>query len=183
MGGLGSGRWPSKLGGGPRKETTEDYFALDIREVKRYGLVAPGQDEIFGVAHLEWVPAGFGGERGGFLRPWFLCPREGCGRRVAILYGNTTNPEIHPAWACRKCLDLCYPVELEDRVGRALRKMVKARDRLGPGDAKPKRMRHETFARLGRKYLEARKELVEAQRERMCRFLEQMEQEKIKYDL
>jgi hypothetical protein len=38
VGGLYSGRWPSWMDGSACKETTDDYFALDIREVKRQGL-------------------------------------------------------------------------------------------------------------------------------------------------
>ncbi len=85
MGGLGSGRRPSWLDGTPCKETTEDYFALDIRAVKRHDLIADGQEEILGVACIEWVSPGFGASESYALRPWFLCPREGCQRRVAIL--------------------------------------------------------------------------------------------------
>jgi hypothetical protein len=166
----------------PSKKTTEDYFALDVRAVKRHGLIAQGAEEIPGVALIEWASSGFGASEGQFLRPWFLCPRDGCQRRVAILYGRT-DTESHPEWACRKCLNLCYPVEREDRVGRSLRRMLKARAKLGPGDEKPKRMRHETFVRLGVKFLKARKEFREAMREQHFRTLEQMEQEKIKYDL
>ncbi len=183
MGGLGSGRWPGYMSLTiPLKETTEDYFPLDIRAVKRHGLIAPGTEEIPGVALIEWVSSGFGAREGTFLRPWFLCPRDGCGRRVAILYGRT-DTESHPEWACRRCLDLCYPVEMESHAERAGRRMHKARARLGSGAEKPKRMRHETFVRLGMKYLEARKEYVEALREQHLRTLEQMEQERIKYDL
>ncbi len=182
MGGLGSGRWPGYMSLTPSKESTEDYFALDIRAVKRHGLISQGAEEIPGVALIEWTSSGFGAGEGHFLRPWFLCPRDGCARRVAILYGRT-DTESHPMWACRKCLDLCYPVEREDRARRALRRMNKARAKLGPGDEKPKRMRHETFVRLGIKYLEARKELIEAMREQHFPTLEQMEQERIKYDL
>ena len=182
MGGLGSGRWPAWLDGSACKETTEDYFALDIRAVKRHGLIADGQEEIPGVARIEWISAGFGAGDGHVLRPWFLCPREECHRRVAILYGKT-DPAVHPAWACRTCLNLCYPVEREDRVGRAIRRMNKARFKLSPGATKPKRMRHETFVRLRREYLEAQKELLDAQWERSLRMVQQMEQERIKYDL
>lgn len=182
VGGFGSGRWPGYMSlTMPLKKTTEDYFPLDIRAVKRHGLISQGAEEIPGVALIEWVSSGFGAGEGYCLRPWFLCPRDGCGRRVAILYGKDT--DIHPMWACRKCLDLCYPVEREDHVERALRRSNKARGKLGSGYEKPKRMRHETFVRLGMKYLEARKELGEVMRERSYRLLEQMEQERIKYDL
>ncbi len=61
--------------------------------------------------------------------------------------------------------------------------MLKARAKLGPGDTKPKRMRHETFVKLGREYLKARKEVAEASWERSLRMIQQMEQERIKYDL
>jgi hypothetical protein len=62
--------------------------------------------------------------------------------------------------------------------------MHKAGDKIGPLDAPwPKRMRDKTFVRLAPKYLKARKELVEAQQEQFSRSVEQMEQEKIKYDL
>lgn len=178
MGGPGSGR----LAGDPRKETTEDYFGLDVREAKRHGLIDPGQQELPGVARIVWIPAGFGLPQTQALRPWFLCPRNECGKRVAILYGRI--PETGaPSWACRTCRDLCYPVELEDRAFRAARKMHKRRDRLGPGAEKPKRMRHETYARLGAEYLEAVKEFNEHQREWRVHFLEQMGKERIRFDL
>src|SRR5829696_5138687 len=129
------------MDGSACKKTTEDYFALDVREVKRHGVIDAEamQEELAGVARIEWISAGFGGSPGEdyALRPWFLCPREKCGRRVAILYGRTV-PDEHPRWACRKCLDLCYPVELEDRVERLLRKSAKARAKLGDGHTKPK---------------------------------------------
>ena len=32
--------------------------------------------------YLDWTPCHLGGQR-----PWFICPNDGCGRRVAILYG------------------------------------------------------------------------------------------------
>ncbi len=184
MGNVGSGRQPAWLTGSPSKETTEDYFALDIREAKRYGLIAPGLQELPGIASIEWMTSGFGGAAatGCYLRPWFRCPREKCGKRVAILYGRMPENGT-PSWACRTCRDLCYPVELENRSERAGRRMRKRRDRLGPGTEKPKRMRHETFVRLGRQYLEAVKEYNEASREWTIHFLEQMEKERIKFDL
>ncbi len=183
MGGPGSGRWPGWLGGSPCKETTEDYFALDVREVKRFGLIAPMAEEIPGVARLQWIPAGFGGEQGGYLRPWFLCPRAGCARRVAILYGwLPEDVRVPPEWACRTCRDLCYPVEREDRAQRALRKMLKARTRLGPGLTRPPRMRHATFVRLGLAYLKALEEYNDAGQERLSHMAEQMRKESIQWD-
>jgi hypothetical protein len=61
--------------------------------------------------------------------------------------------------------------------------MRKRRDRLGPSTEKPKRMRHETFVRLGRQYFEAVKEYNEASREWTIHFLDQMEKERIRFDL
>jgi len=186
VGGPGSGRWPRDFGINRGKETTEDYFALDVREVKGLGLIDAEAmpEEIPGVARIEWIPAGFG-SKVGFLRPWFLCPgrsQEKCGKRVAILYGRTETDE-HPGWACRGCLNLCYKVELEDPAERLQRKSSKLRAKLGDGHTKPKRMRHETFVRLGIEYLEIQKELSEALHERTMGLLETMEKEKIAYNL
>jgi len=170
----------------PGKETTEDYFALDVRQLKREGLIDAEEmpEELAGVAEIEWISSGFGAGEGYALRPWFRCPQEGCGKRVAILYGRPDTDE-EPGWACRGCLDLCYPVELEDRVARLQRKSAKARARLGPRPdlAKPKRMRHETFVRLGREYLEIQIELSEALHERTMGMLETMEKERIAFDI
>jgi len=182
VGGFGSGRWPAYQTG---KQTTDDYLALDIRELKRRGLVAHPLPDVPGVAPIEWAPAGFANPSA--LRPWFLCPKDGCQRRVTILYApfprrgdERTLPE---EWACRTCRNLCYPVELEDRAERAARKMLKARAKLGPGPRKPKRMRHETFVRLGMEYLKARKEYGKAAREALLHQLAQMEAERIKFNL
>jgi hypothetical protein len=166
------------------KETTEDYVALDIREIKRHGLIDTEEmpEELPGVARIEWISSGFGGGEGHYLRPWFRCPGEKCGRRVAILY-ERKDPDEHPRWACRKCLDLCYPVELEDRVGRLIRKSAKARVKLGDGHAKPKGMHHETYVKLGIEYLQIQRELSEALQERTVLLLETMERERIKFDL
>ncbi len=52
-----------------------------------------------------------------------------------------------------------------------------------PLHKKAKRMHHETFARLGIKYLKAVKEYQEAQREQTAHFIAQLAQEGIKFDL
>ncbi len=87
-----------------RKRTTEELPAIDVRSLKRAGVITdPEQERVGGGPrnlpwiHLEWTPCAFGGSR-----PWFLCPGEGCGRRVAILYGPTF-PLL-----CRLCRDLAY---------------------------------------------------------------------------
>ena len=77
MGGFGSGR---KAGDGDGR-TTEDLPAVDVRALKREGLIAAGENQLEGVARLVWTGCGSGGSR-----PWFVCPGNGCSRRAAILY-------------------------------------------------------------------------------------------------
>jgi hypothetical protein len=191
VGGLGSGRRPAWMTGGTCKETTEDYRALDIREVRRHGLIEDGQEELPGIARIEWTSSGFGaaedwsGDGSGYaLRPWFLCPRPECQKRVAILYERKDDEEPGaPRWACRTCRNLCYPVELEDRTGRSIRRLNKVRFKLNPDRTRPKRMRQTTYVRLARQYLKAHKELQEASRQRFLHGVKQAEQEKVRYDL
>ena len=103
---------------------------------------------------LEWTPCSFGGQR-----PWFACPRAGCGRRVAVLYG------LGKWFLCRHCYDLSYESQREDKTLRALRRALKIRQRLGgsanmmePFPEKPKGMHHETYMRLFGKHHEAEME-------------------------
>ncbi len=100
------------------RQTTDQVPAVDIRSMKRAGLIAPGQKRIGGGPNnlpgidLEWTSCNYGGSR-----PWFICPGEGCGRRVAILYGPTLPP------LCRQCRGLCYasqrPEQADGREARA----------------------------------------------------------------
>jgi hypothetical protein len=83
----------------------------------------------------------------GRSRPWFLCPAQGCGRRVAILYGGTI-------YVCRHCHRLAYDSQSENFTYRALRRGDKIRARLDP-DARwrdipdrPKGMHRQTYDRL-----------------------------------
>ena len=99
VGGKGSGR---RRGGGTiSRQTTGQVPALDVRSLKRKGVITAGQERLGGGPNnlpwirLEWTPCTFGGSR-----PWFLCP--GCGRRVAILYGPGLPLE------CRVCRGLGY---------------------------------------------------------------------------
>jgi hypothetical protein len=93
---------------------------------------------------LDWSPCNFGGKR-----LWFHCPAEGCGRRVAILYGGGI-------FACRHCHQLAYPSQLEADYDRAARRANKIRKQLGweqgifnpKGWLKPKGMHWRTFERL-----------------------------------
>lgn len=119
---------------GPRKSrrivrgkrlTTDHLPHLDVRELKRDGLIttgqervnilwtfrkrwetlAPGEDhrwvDLVSRLNLSWMPCHYGGSR-----PWFVCPGERCGRRAAILYGPT-NPLL-----CRLCRGLAYASQL-----------------------------------------------------------------------
>ena len=106
--------------------TTEEVLTLDVRDLKRKGLIVAGQERI-GVLtrfrkrsranlapgekrivklvadlRLTWTSCFFGGSR-----PWILC--DGCGRRVAIVYGPTSPP------LCRQCRGLSYASKLRVR--------------------------------------------------------------------
>ena len=100
------------------------------------------KDESYPV-YLGWTRCNFGG-----VRPWFLCPAMGCGRRVAILYGGRI-------FACRHCFQLAYPSQRETADNRAARRADRIRKKLGwePGilnsdGGKPKGMHWNTFERL-----------------------------------
>jgi hypothetical protein len=92
---------------------------------------------------LEWTACTLGGRRA-----WFLCPAQGCGRRVAILFGGSI-------FACRHCHKLAYECQHEPDDDRALRRADTIRRRLGwragianPTGSKPKGMHWRTFWRL-----------------------------------
>lgn len=92
---------------------------------------------------LEWTGCNLGGRRA-----WFRCPAQGCGRRVAKLFGGSI-------FACRHCHKLNYQCQRETDDDRAARRADKIRERLkwdagilnGPG-WKPKGMHWRTFKRL-----------------------------------
>jgi hypothetical protein len=165
MGGSGSGRrgW---------RATTCDYFQLDVRLWQRSGLLvrfgrfscgswnvsvsfsersqpkwvflsrldhSPEKFQVW----LKWTPCNYGG-----ARPWFLCPMDGCRRRVAILYAGATI-------ACRHCRDLAYSSQQESRRNRTLRRAQAIRRKLGgsanlmePFPPRPKGMHRRTYRRL-----------------------------------
>jgi len=95
---------------------------------------------------VEWTGCTFGGRRA-----WFLCPAQGCGRRVAILYSGGI-------FACRHCYKLAYACQRENADDRAMRRADNVRQQLGwgagianPKGGKPKGMHWATFARLSAK--------------------------------
>ncbi len=68
--------------------------------------------------HLSWTSCNYGNKR-----PWFLCPAQNCGRRVAILYSGKI-------FACRHCYQLAYPSQRETLPFRASRQADKIREKL-----------------------------------------------------
>lgn len=95
------------------------------------------------LVRVEWTPCALGG-----ARPWWLCPAQGCGRRVAVLFGGDI-------FACRHCHRLAYASTREDAMSRAMGRADKLRERLGwmPGilnaeGGKPKGMHWRTYWRL-----------------------------------
>ena len=93
--------------------------------------------------YLEWTDLNFGGRRA-----WFRCPAQGCGRRVAILFGGSI-------FACRHCHKLAYACQRETDDERAMRRADTIRRRLGwgagianPEGGKPKGMHWRTYQRL-----------------------------------
>jgi len=101
-----------------RRADTDELPFLDVRTLKRGGLIDQGQEQLEGVAPLAWTACNFGGSR-----PWFVCP--GCDQRAAILYWDE---EDMPAGEllCRRCLDLGYRSQREDEIDRAKRRIEKA---------------------------------------------------------
>ena len=92
---------------------------------------------------LSWTACHYGGER-----VWWLCPVEGCGRRVAVLYSG-------PMFACRHCQQRAYESQREKPEDRVARQVNKLRARLGwkagifnPAGSRPKGMHWTTYWRL-----------------------------------
>lgn len=119
--------------------TDPDCVILKYRQWSRGGEWQPMEYPVY----LEWTDCNLGGQR-----VWFLCPAQGCGRRVAILYGGAI-------FACRHCHTLAYECQRESDDDRAARRADTIRRRLGwePGilngsGGKPKGMHWRTFERL-----------------------------------
>jgi hypothetical protein len=92
---------------------------------------------------LTWTHCHYGGQR-----PWFICPGEGCQRRVAILYGAGRD------FLCRHCYDLVYDSQRQDHPTRLIAKAQQIRRRLGgsaslmaPFPPKPPGMHWRTYLR------------------------------------
>ncbi len=127
-------------------------------------------EDVRETVRLTCTPCSFGGER-----PWFFCPGARCGRRVAILYG----PGRY--FLCRRCYDLGYESQREDKTHRALRRAQKVRARLGgsantmgPFPKKPKGMHRRTYERLWWEHHEAGMEHLAGTREWLDRLQRQL---------
>lgn len=168
MGGFGSGRrWNSK-------QTTSNYYQLDIRRWQRKGLLTKFQRfdclcwrvDVLPAPNLyakpnrvilsrldspHWKrPVWLDWTPCGYggSRAWFLCPAPNCGRRVAILYYGRDV-------ACRCCRNLAYECQQESTKHRNLHAAAAIRIKLGgsgslaePFPPKPKRMHWRTYRRL-----------------------------------
>ena len=100
--------------------------------------------------HLDYTRCYFGGQR-----PWFVCPREGCGRRVAKLYAGRY-------FLCRECHGLAYGCQRESKSTRLMHKAQKIRIWLGgtpslmtPFPEKPRGTHWSTYLRLQDRALRA----------------------------
>ncbi|MAL94576.1 MAG: hypothetical protein CME40_05830 [Haliea sp.] len=124
-----------------RIEVAESWIVLDYRS-RQYG-ETDWRHNRYSVV-LDRTPCHLGG-----VRHWFRCPGEGCGRRVAILYGGER-------YVCRHCHQLAYESQREVDYDRLARRADRIRDKLGwergilNGNywPKPKGMHWRTFQRL-----------------------------------
>jgi hypothetical protein len=86
----------------------------------------------------------------GGVRWWFICPANGCSRRVGFLYGGRI-------FACRHCYNLSYDSQNEAIHSRMLTKAQKIHKKLGGSGctmdyvSKPKGMHWKTYNRLKHK--------------------------------
>lgn len=101
----------------------EDYLKLSYNACNHQESQFPSQ-----IINLTQTPCNFGG-----YRPWFLCPGDHCGRRVAILYGPHS-------MLCRHCWGIAYQSQREDKLQRMFRKLrsIEASYTGRPNDSAPK---------------------------------------------
>jgi hypothetical protein len=176
MGGRGSGRW---IWFGSTRRVAASSLPVDIRELKRKGLIYPGEWINFtwsrnGNVHssigalvygdrlvLKYTyrkteaveqPIRFTWTRCNFggKRIWFVCPF--CSRRCAVVYS------CGKYFACRMCGNVAYQTQNETHRERLFAKAEKLREKIGadPGAAnplpyfKPKGMHQKTWMRIMR---------------------------------
>lgn len=120
--------------------STDGYSVRLVYQSPRMGGEAQQMDYL---VSLTWTQCSFGGERA-----WFCCPAQGCGRRVAILYGGSV-------FACRHCHRLAYSSQRDRFPDRHALRADRVRKKLGlelgrftVSHGKPKGMHWKTFNRL-----------------------------------
>jgi hypothetical protein len=174
MGGSGSGNWYRVN----KKTLAEHCLSIDVRQLNRKGCLEPwlmyawkwqngfciviettpgaielayiisrnGQQRewVYIEVPLYWTSCNYGGKR-----PWFICPENGCGRRVAKLYLEGRY------FLCRHCHDLAYFSQRQGKESRLIDKAQKIYQRLGAkcnsdlySKSKPKGMHQTTYDRL-----------------------------------
>ncbi|AZR42982.1 hypothetical protein MTMN5_03549 [Marinobacter salarius] len=121
----------------------EDYLELGYCARNHQGPRFPTQ-----MINLTRTPCNFGG-----YRPWFICPGDQCGRRVAILYGPHS-------MLCRHCWGIAYQSQRETKLQRLFRKL-ESLEAIFPDApiakyheslSRPKGMHHRTFNLLGKRH-------------------------------
>lgn len=122
-----------------RIHTEIDQIVLSYKTKNRFGEWEPKEYSVY----LQQTPCNLGSHR-----VWFKCPGNGCGRRVAILYGGSI-------FACRHCHNLAYESQREKYDDRAMRRADSIRKKLGwtagianLAGGKPKGMHWKTYERL-----------------------------------
>ncbi len=138
--------------------TYEDSIVLSYRYRPRDTYESQGVEE---QVHLTWTQCNYGGRR-----PWFVCPGQACGRRVALLYSAGQH------YRCRHCYRLAYACQREGVADRALSRTQNIRIRLGgsgslpePFPRRPKEMRWRTYLRLYEKATRAERQYWQAMAE------------------
>jgi hypothetical protein len=137
------------------RQLIERTFSIDVRRLKREGHITASATAVVlctsngrtkvRLTHLARPVIG------GF-RTYFHCP--GCDRRCDLLYAGSH-------LACRFCLNLAFSSENEPKASRALRRLIKVRERLGqvdggviaPFPSKPRWGRWPSYLRVRREAL------------------------------
>lgn len=138
--GSGSLQWSSR--GEVRSSISYEINTLESPAWLRVHYTNKGSGEKYDYKiRLTTTRPHYGGERW-----WFICPAQGCGRRVGVLF-------LSHIFACRHCCNLAYSSQNEDYASRLLSKAQKIHQQLG-GDGvvdgappKPKGMHWKTYWR------------------------------------
>lgn len=133
----------NKVIGSVKVQVHRDHLVL-TEHFEAYGV---GVDPCVRRLQITYTACKFGG-----VRPWFICPSTGCGKRSAILYGG-------PRFVCRDCHNLAYRSQNEGEIDRLMSRAEKIRRRLGwrpgfanPHGTKPKGMHWITYAEYCRQH-------------------------------